>query len=348
MKSTIVYLMCLFSFFSQAQKIEIGEIKKIQSEYLDEQREYWVFLPEHYSDEKYKEQQYPVIYLLDGEKYFHVVSGIVKNLSNGYYPQMPECIVVAIKNTDRSRDLTPTSNSKSPNKFGGADKFEDFVCQELIPEINRSYKTLDYKILIGHSFGGLFVFNTLLKNTKYFNGYIAIDPSLWWDKEFVVRELKSAVKRTDFKGSTLFFANANSVSGQKNPSKQHYAHAEAKEKAIEIMETTVPENLNSLVKTYANEDHGSVVLPSFIDGLRFVFKGFRIDVKALIKNPSILEQQYQDLSSKLGFVFQPQCAFLDKVVDLSLKKGQKENAEILHAMNKNLYPGNIYIRNKFN
>ncbi|NIJ44653.1 hypothetical protein FHR24_001092 [Wenyingzhuangia heitensis] len=347
MKHKIFYLLVgFFSVVSYAQEINIGKVKKIQSKALGQEREYWVSIPEHYNDEKYKDQHYPVIYLLDGEKYFHVVSGIVKNMSSGYYPLMPESIVVAIKNIDRSRDLTPTEVSSLSYKSGGASKFQAFIEQELIPEIEKQYKTLDYKILVGHSFGGLYTLNTLFKNPKAFNAYLAIDPSLWWDNNVLVNKLDAVLKTTNFKGNTLFVADANSIGSQKKPSQQHYAHAKAKKEAIKLIDTTVPKNLNYQIKHYKEEDHGSVVLPAFIDGFRSVFKGFRVDVKALMKDPPLLKTQYDVLSSRLGVEFKPQSVYIDKVVDLCIKRGGEENAKILHQINMDLYPENSFLKNK--
>ncbi|WP_165749157.1 alpha/beta hydrolase [Cellulophaga sp. Z1A5H] len=342
----LFYTLCLFSIFSNAQTIEIGTIEKIQSTILNEEREYWVSLPENYANEKYETQKYPVVYLLDGEKYFHTVTGMVKNLSNGYYPQIPECIVIAIKNTNRSRDLTPTIVTDLSYESGGADKFEAFITDELIPQVNNNYNTLDYKILIGHSFGGLFAFNLALKNISSFNSYIVLDPSLWWDNNTTLQKLEHTIKTKDFRGTTLFFANANSIGNQKEPSKQHYAHFEAKKTSLKLLEDNLPKNLNFYSKYYKDEDHGSVVLPSLIDGLRTVFEGFRINVKELIKNPSILERDYQLLSDKIGFNFKPQSTYIDRVVDLALKQDEKENAKILHNLNKKLYPKNTYLKHK--
>ncbi|MEL0652349.1 alpha/beta hydrolase-fold protein [Algibacter sp. TI.3.09] len=348
MRKLIIYTFCLFSFLSQSQNIEIGQIKTIKSKELNEVREYWVYLPENYSNPDFKNQKYPIIYLLDGEKYFHVLSGMVKNQSNGYYPLIPECIVVAIKNTNRSRDLTPTAVSSLSYQNGGADKFEAFISKELIPEINKNYNTLDYKILVGHSFGGLFAINTLLNESRDFNAYIAIDPSLWWDNEVLVKKLERIIKTTDFKSSTLFLANANSIGSQKEPSKQHDAHFIAKKNMLKLIEATSPKSLNFDTKYYKDEDHGSVVLPSLIDGLRSVFKGYRINVKALIKEPSLLDKHFQDLSEKLAFPFKPQAAYLDRVVDLAVKRNEKENAIILNNINKKIYPDNLYLKEKFN
>ncbi|QCE41841.1 alpha/beta hydrolase [Psychroserpens sp. NJDZ02] len=347
MRNLILYTFCLFSMLSLAQNIEIGQVKTLQSTILNEARDYWVYLPENYNNTNFKNQEYPVIYLLDGEKYFHVTSGMVKNLSNGYYPLIPECIVVAIKNTNRSRDLTPTTVDSLSYQNGGADIFETFITDELIPEINKNYNTLDYKILIGHSFGGLFAINSFLKETPQFNAYIAIDPSLWWDNEVLVKKLKNSIPTTDFKRRTLFFANANSIGNQKTPSKQHEAHFTAKKNMIEILEASIAKNLNLNTKYYKDEDHGSVVLPSLIDGLRSVFKGYRINVKELIKNPSLLEQHYQDISKKLGFTIKPQGPYLDRVVELALKRGENENAIILNNINKKTNPDNVHLKNKF-
>ncbi|OAD46542.1 alpha/beta hydrolase [Polaribacter atrinae] len=346
MKNIIVYAFCLISFLSQAQKIEIGEVKTIQSKILDEEREYLVSLPENYSNKNFANQKYPVIYLLDGEKFFNVTTGIVQKLSDGYYPLMPECIVVGVKNTNRSRELTPTKVTSLSYENGGSKKFESFITEELITKVNKTYRTLDYKILIGHSFGGLFAFNTLLKNPSEFNAYLIIDPSLWWDDNVLVKKLESNLETIDFKGSSLFFANANSKGNQKEPSKQHFAHFEAKRKALELMKVTAPKNLNYHVKFYNDEDHGSVVLPSLIDGLRTIFKGFKINVKELVKNPSILETQYNLLSKNIGFNLQPQGAYIDRVVDLAIKLKEKENAVILNTIHQKQDPDNVYLKEK--
>lgn len=347
MKIFIACILFLASLTSYAQKIEIGAIEIIHSEILQEEREYWIYLPEHYSDEKYKEQEYPIIYLLDGEKYFHVVSGIVNNFSSGYYPIMPECIVVAIKNTNRARDLTPTTMADMGYESGGSSKFEYFITKELMAKINGTYRTMDYKILMGHSFGGLFTMNALFKKANSFNAYVAIDPSLWWDDALFVKGLGDKLHWLDFDKRTLFLANANSLGYPKKAGKQDNAHFKAKEMAIKKMNANIPKNLNLNIKTYPEEDHGSVVLPSIIDAFRFIFKGYRANAKEVMKNPALLRTHYQEVSDKLGFDFKPQCAYIDGIVDLLIERHQLEKAEILHHLNMDLYPTNKYLQEKF-
>lgn len=325
----LIIILVLISSFSYSQKVEIGEIKTITSKILNEEREYLVYFPKHYNDKNYPQQQYPVIYLLDGEKYFHLVSGMLNNLSDGYYPQMPECILIAIKNTNRSRDLTPTKDVHQQYESGGGEKFREFISTELMPEITTNYRTLDYKILIGHSFGGLFVMNALFKNHNLFNAYIAIDPSLWWNDYLFVKQSDSILKNTDFNNRKLFFINANSLEKLKDPSKQHTNHFEAKLEFLKIIKKNRPINLNFSTNFYNNEDHGSVVLPSLIDGFRTIFKGFRLNAKEVVIDPSLIQTNYQRISKILGFSLKPQSFYLDNLVELAEKMGEKENAVIL-------------------
>jgi len=81
-------------------------------------------------------------------------------------------IVVAIPNTDRSRDLTPTHSLLLPDgttqdflkTTGGAEAFTTFLEKELIPYVESHYPTAPHRMLVGHSFGGLFTINALINH----------------------------------------------------------------------------------------------------------------------------------------------------------------------------------------
>jgi len=84
-------------------------------------------------------KHYPVMYLLDGEMHFHHATGAVQFLAtNG---RIPEMIVIGISNTDRKRDLTPStgvaSDLKEDPTAGGADRFLKFMVDELAPGWRR-------------------------------------------------------------------------------------------------------------------------------------------------------------------------------------------------------------------
>ena len=67
--------------------IIIGQKTTIKSEVLNSNREILVYLPASYNENDFK--NYPVIYLLDGKKFFHSFSGVVAQLSSDASPQIP-------------------------------------------------------------------------------------------------------------------------------------------------------------------------------------------------------------------------------------------------------------------
>jgi len=164
-----------------AEAVDIGVVDSVWSATLDEHRPYLVYTPPSYTDTTVTPQRYPVLYLLDGDAHFHSVSGLVQILGtgvNGTYA-IPEMIVVAIPNTNRTRDLTPTHTTAGLNGeetpafelSGGNGDFFAFLENELIPEIEAEYRTEPYRVFVGHSFGGIttltFNANPLLR----FDGY---------------------------------------------------------------------------------------------------------------------------------------------------------------------------------
>jgi hypothetical protein len=89
----------------------IGKVDSLSSGILGEMRPYLVYTPPSYNDTTATPQHYPVLYILDGDAHFHSVTGLIQIPGtgvNGTYV-VPEMIVVAIPNTDRMRDMTPTN-----------------------------------------------------------------------------------------------------------------------------------------------------------------------------------------------------------------------------------------------
>jgi predicted alpha/beta superfamily hydrolase len=47
---------------------------------------------------------------------------------------------------------------------GGADSFLRFIREELLPEVDRKYRTAPFRILMGHSLGGLFALHAFSRS----------------------------------------------------------------------------------------------------------------------------------------------------------------------------------------
>jgi hypothetical protein len=206
---------------NNSSDIKIGQKHSLRSQVLNEERPYWVYLPASYDDKTYAPQRYCVLYLLDGDAHFHSASGVVQFMSagiNGNF-QIPELIVVAIPNLSqdgRTRDLTPTASQLGPDgkethffaNSGGGNNFLKFLREELFPRIESSYRTRPHRILVGHSFGGLLVLHALLDSPELFQAYIAIDPSLWWDNQVLVRRVESRSKDPSRRRGSVYISLA--------------------------------------------------------------------------------------------------------------------------------------------
>ena len=309
-------ILCLLAFGAlttmvtaqeETSAITIGEKLSLASETLGEERPYWIYLPQSYNNSS---QSYPVLYLLDGDAHFHSVSGVVQFMSAGINGniQIPELIVVAIPNTDRTRDLTPTHATVDPDgkeqpflaSSGGGDKFLGFIREELFPEIDSTYRTLPYRVLVGHSFGGLLALHSLLEEPDMFQSYIAIDPSLWWDDQVLVRKAADTFKAAKDRRGSVYISLANNPDlGFGDPDeglRAGRAFADSLKSAAGI---------RSDLDYFEAEDHGSVPLLSLYHGLLHIFEGYKPPAETLFLKPETLNAYFERFSKRLGITFLP-------------------------------------------
>ena len=303
----LVFVVVSLKGFSQRDGIDVvvGKSYAIQSRVLGEKRNYAVYLPDGYNSKWSHPKKYPVIYLLDGEAHFHSVSGILDVKSSGTNGafSLPEMIVVAIGNTNRMRDLSPTHvdsvngvYQESFRSSGGGPAFLKFLKEELFVHIEKTYRTMPYRILIGHSLGGLLAVHALYEEPGMFNAYIAIDPSLWWDDKRYIRDMET-LSKTSFGKKALFLAEAN------HPHLSDTVTHAAREFA-EKMDEYKHDGLNWKYQYYERETHGSVPLVAEYDGLHFIFEKYSLPLE-LNPAPEELETHFRNFSDIVGLKFSP-------------------------------------------
>ncbi|WP_419868031.1 alpha/beta hydrolase [Chryseobacterium sp. CT-SW4] len=343
----IVYTMLfLFNFsISKAQeKANQNERQEIFSNILHEKREIWVHLPKSYNNSAISPAQYPVIYLLDAEINFEYYTPMVDFLSRSPYADIPECIVVGIVNTERTRDFTPTKSSKKNpinpaqvlfENSGGSADFLRFIKEELKPFVNKNYRTLDYSILAGHSFGGVFVIDTLLEAPETFNGYVANDPSIWWDHEVLVKKADDYLKKNkDFPEQLFLYLSQADNEGQGTKWDADMGGAVRRFKEV----IGKSKALNFEHHFYKGEQHGTVSYPANYYALKFIFKGFRTDIKLFSGQPQKLEREYAEFSKNRGFTFIPSETYLNVIIKFMKNNNSKEQETYFNQLKEKLYP----------
>ena len=367
-------LLLLFSFVSvcftvtaQSDKnIVIGKIDSIASKILNEKRKIWVHVPGAAGQSIYSQKKYPVVYLLDGDGHFSSVVGMMQQLTtvngNSLFPEM---IVVGIPNTNRMRDLTPSHMDIDPPMFtdsaflktsGGGEKFFAFMEQELIPYIEKNYSTEPYRILIGHSLGGLMVMQALVHHTNLFNAYVSIDPSMWWSQESLLKETGKIMKTKKFNDRSLFLGIANTLDGdtkiEKVSKDSSYAtkHIRSILKLRDLLEASKNSGLKFKAKYYSDEDHGSVPLIAEYDALRFFFSYYpmKLSFKDLTDSTTGLAEKYEKhysyVSQQLGYKVKPNEDLINGMGYQALASRQFKKAERFLKINVDNYPnsGNVY------
>ncbi|HLG38435.1 MAG TPA: alpha/beta hydrolase-fold protein [Chitinophagaceae bacterium] len=279
MRAILFLLLLLNSTIITAQNNAVKKADTIHSKILNEDRYIWVHVPKGASS-----KHYPVIYLLDGDVHFDEVNNILKRLSKETGKNTSnEMIVVGIGNIrERYRDYSPTHINSSPwvddytaKTTGGNGQFISFVQKELIPHINSSYPASSMRILLGHSMGGLAVINILLKHPALFDYYAAIDPSMWWDDQQLLKESKSIFAGNTFEKKSLFLAVANTM--DKNMNVEQIRKDTSSKTVLIRPVLTLADNINSAKqnklrfewKFYKDDHHMTVPSPAMYDALKF-------------------------------------------------------------------------------
>ncbi|GGB02851.1 alpha/beta hydrolase-fold protein [Puia dinghuensis] len=361
-------LICILALQASAQSgrdIVIGKRDTLFSHILNEKRGILIHLP-HDGNNPFTSVRYPVVYLLDGDAHFPSVEGLIQQLTevNGN-TAFPEMIIVGIPNTDRQRDLTPThvktsifGDSNSVRTSGGGENFTAFIEKELIPHIDSLYPTAPYRIMIGHSLGGLMVINTLIHHPQLFNSYIAIDPSMWWDDRKLLKEAEVALAHEKFTGKTLYMGVANTMPDGMDTAKvrkdttNNTLHIRSILRLAAAIKKNKSNGLRFRYRYYPDDSHGTVPLITEYDGLRFMFdfysfRGFdRLVNKDIPADSAIVlfKTRFRALSENMGYTILPPEDMVNSLGYYFLQSNQPAKSFAFFKMNTENYPksGNTF------
>src|SRR5262249_38717858 len=191
--------------------LTMGDTFTIDSKTLGEVRRINVYLPPPYAESP--DKRLPVLYLPDGgmkEDFLHIAGLVQVSVGNG---TMRPFLLVGIENTQRRRDMTgPTQNDEDKKiapQVGGSAAFRNFIRSELMPVINSRYRTTKETAIMGESLAGLFVVETFFLEQELFDTYVAFDPSLWWNREELLKSAAGRLAAGGNRSRTLYLASSN-------------------------------------------------------------------------------------------------------------------------------------------
>lgn len=276
MKKLVTILLFISAFILNAQQypevtISGSQVRKLTSKIVSEQEyELQISLPSGYETSNKK---YPVIYLMDSQWDFSLVTAIY---GQQYYDGfIPAAIIVGVTwggenpNPDRlrARDYVPT------NATGGADLFLNFMNTELFPFIETNYKADTHRTLMGCSLGGLFTLYTLFTHTDMFTGYVAASPAST-NENGILKAPEKAFSEKELSKPISVFITVGDVESNKSDF----------EAFAEKMKSRQYKNVKLQSKVLENTGHSGTKSETYTRGLQYVFERNQLKLSDVILN----------------------------------------------------------------
>ncbi|HEX8151738.1 MAG TPA: alpha/beta hydrolase-fold protein [Thermoanaerobaculia bacterium] len=302
-----------------AQPVVVGQAHRLHSAVLGEERAYRVYVPASYGWAK--DRRYPVLYVLDGSAHFlHAFAAVDYLAAQG---EIPEMIVVALDSTVRIRDFTQSDWSTAWVGGGGAANFKRFLSTELIPNVERAYRTDGFRVLSGHSAGGQFVLYCLTAEPSLFHAYFAFSPSLDWDDNLPQKSLAKSFESAQSVKAFLYVARSDD-SGRA---------LEDYERLVETLKTKSPKGFRWTSQAYPDETHGSIPLLAQIDALRRLYSGYRFHPDLAAKGLELVEKHFDDVSRTVGWPLRVPEGVINELAYEALRTGKPDAALALFKRN---------------
>jgi len=264
-------LLC-FAPYAEAELLG-AKTETIASRVLHQERKIEVYLPVESTQQP--AGRYETLYVLDGDWNTKLAIEIVDFMRQ--LGMIPPVVVVSVPNyfdahgvNSRDRDLTPSVVADEP-RSGGASDFLAFLKDELIPFVDQRYPTNGIRLVHGHSYGGLFLMYVLENAPDAFDGYLVLDPAMWWDKNSFKAGLRDRLPSMPTRGKAVYIAGRTGLG--------------AKDMGLDdlepILRAALPRALEWRMKLYEDETHDSLKIKATYDALKFAYGGYtqdRIDV----------------------------------------------------------------------
>ena len=228
------------------------------------------------------EAGYPVLYILDGEDNFAVAAATTGRYAKYARDHGFEAgLIVGIGYAGESRrslDYTPETDltvDARGRPVGRAGAFRDFIVSNLRPSIEADFPVdASRQTLFGHSYGGLFVLDTLFEDPSLFQTYVAASPSIWFGNRAVLRnEARLPARLAGLSPRTLLLTAGDGedrIPPALVGSGVGSLRAEAEALASRLARI---EGLTVSHRTLTGETHGSALLPALGSAVAYAFAG---------------------------------------------------------------------------
>jgi predicted alpha/beta superfamily hydrolase len=237
---------------------ENGERILMHSKILNQEKELFIGLPEHYNDTT----GYPLVFVLEGEVVFESFAPLTRLA--GKMDEIPPCIVVGIPFQDKHLEYAPVIAAHPESGF--ADTMLQFYRMELFPLLDSLYPCTNDRIIWAHSaLGGIFGTYLLIGPDTQFTGIISSSPALRWMKDYIYQE--DIFRETAKKGKMFYYLTFGSNEAEAYMGDMFQKVQDFKKR----LENEAPDNLIWRYQLNENNNHFTNAVESYLDGLILYF-----------------------------------------------------------------------------
>ncbi len=306
-----------------ATDIVTSHTRVLHSKILAQARNFTVHLPVGY--EQQPDRHYPLLVVLDGDAY----TGLVAETARLFRirGEAPPLIIVGISNIDRTYDFTPFPLDEETTSGGGTN-FLRFLDEELLAFVDQEYRTNGYRIIFGHSFGGLIGVYALICQPDIFDACIAASPALYSDRGRTLRTIEKVLAARTPKGPKFLYLSMADELG----------YAASLDFLKEKLDPNDDQWLRWQERRHPDETHGSVVLRVIPDGLRGLFENWRLPQGAMAAGWEPVRDHYLRLSKQMGYEVMVPEGRLNLLGYSALGTGDTTEAIRLFSLNTQFYP----------
>ena len=237
------------------ETISIGKAQRlsIYSKAQQQNRHLLIHLPKNYAETN---KPYPVLYLIDGNRHFK--HAIISTQLLQQQDRVPEMIIVAISNNEMQHH--------DPDL--GKKKFVHFIKDEVMPYVNKHYRTSGLNTLYGHTKAGWITVELLAEHPELFHNYISVSAPLQFDQVRLYKQISANSKAGKMRDKSLYIALASEAEETK-------LYSDAFEHFVRLLTEAPPKNLHWRHEWLTNHTHMTTSIPAFYNGMTHVFNSFQ-------------------------------------------------------------------------
>jgi len=275
---------------------------------------------------------FPLLVVLNAPEYTGVLSSILNIMADfGYAPR----VILAVLETDYPFSVYTPSQAGIPggdiiSDSGGGPQLRELLSAEIIPWIEENYPVSSYRMVYGHSVGGLWVLDDVIARDPLFSAHAATSPSCWWDDELLTRRVTQ--EDGSFPRRKLFMCMGNEGETMLPPAKRFFEAVTQRETGIE-----------GKFLTFENTDHQMIPVIAFSHSMDYLFSDWKLSEEILTGGFDAVDQAVRRLNEKYGTRRKIPERFLNRLGYEALTKGDFKRALFLFSMNCTLYPGSANV-----